>query len=109
MKLTTILVAASVVFSSVVLAFPVEAESAAAVRSILEARKCAYSGCSACHEYCWRGKCYVKSHILEWEYGNKNIQRTNNHLDMPCAPDHDCSIQRAGCILLYKSTGCCCN
>ncbi|OBT76424.1 hypothetical protein VF21_03645 [Pseudogymnoascus sp. 05NY08] len=53
MKLTTILVAASAVFSSVVLASPVEAKSAAAVGSKLEARKCAYSGCSACHAYCY--------------------------------------------------------
>jgi cytochrome c553 len=59
MKLITILVAVSALFSSAVLAYPVEAKSAAAAGSIHEARKCAYSGCSTCHAYCYNGKHYV--------------------------------------------------
>lgn len=56
MKFTTILVAVSAVFSGVVLASPIEVEGAAAARSLLEGRACAFSGCSACREYCWNGK-----------------------------------------------------
>ncbi|KFY39932.1 hypothetical protein V495_05686 [Pseudogymnoascus sp. VKM F-4514 (FW-929)] len=52
-----------------------------AVASPLTERACAYDDCAACEDYCWN--------------------------DIPCAPDHNCGINQAGCLILCIETGCC--